>query len=76
MKKNVIELRDRMTLEIMEKTKIYTRRELTILFWQEYPKYCAKLLIKSTVNDRTPIDVLEGIISFDRFKLSHNTYTR
>lgn len=75
MKSSVVDNRNCMTKEIMIKGTAYSRRQLTELFWLEYPRYCAKLLIKSPVNDRQAIETLEGILNFDLFKTEYNQYT-
>jgi len=68
------EFRNELVYRVIEKKVPYTRRMLTELFWLEYPVYCAKLLIKSPVADRTAIETLEGIINLDAFKLDYNLY--
>ena len=65
-----------MTNLIMQPAVIYTRESLTKLFWVSYPAYCAKLLMNSPVTDRTPLDVLKGIIRFDEFKRGQNIYEK
>ena len=71
-----IEIRNAMAKEVMVKDVVYNRRMLTKLFWLAHPVYCAKLLIKSPVDDRTAIETLEGIISFDHFKVAYDEYSR
>jgi len=71
---NTLDTRVMMTKMIPTEDRVYTRRELTALFWIHHPVYCAHLLLKSPVNDRTAIEILEGIITFDTFKIGHNRY--
>ena len=72
----IVVVRENMAKQIMQKGIVYTRSELTEAFWLEHPVYCARLLIKSPVKDRTAIEILEGIITFDKFKIGHNKYER
>ena len=60
----------------MKKKEVYTRVQLTELFWLSYPMFCAKLLIKSRSKKKTPLDVLKGIIWFDALRIDENKYRR
>ena len=75
MSKSIVWTRVEMAKLCMKKGVHYSRKELTELFWVSYPLYCAKLLLKSPVDDRTAISTLEGIVTFDELKDSHNTYS-
>ena len=75
MSQSIVETRLEMVKLCMKKDVFYSRKEITTLFWVSYPLYCAKLLLKSPVDDRPALQILEGIISFDKLKSSHNTYS-
>ena len=72
------ELTEQMLIRVMKPNKIYTRKQLTELFWLEYPVFVAKLLIKSKCATKTPQETLQGILQFSNYKnlkVEHNKYS-